>query len=39
MSGNAFAEFWPDVRKRIWKREKTFTTEGTDGHGETLEEF
>jgi hypothetical protein len=20
MSGNAFAEFWPDVRKRVWKK-------------------
>lgn len=31
MSGNAFAEFWPDVRKRVWKS-KALTTEDAEGH-------
>jgi hypothetical protein len=35
MSGNAFAEFWPDVRKRVWRKSKAFTTEDTEGHGGT----
>ena len=35
MSGNAFAEFWPDVRKRVWRKSKPLTTEDTEGHGGT----
>jgi hypothetical protein len=33
MSGNAFAEFWPDVRKLVWRKGKAFTAEDTEGHG------
>ena len=33
MSGNALAEFWPDVRKMVWKKRQEFFTTERQGHG------
>ena len=33
--GTMVAEFWPDVRKRVWRKSKPLITEDTEGHGGT----